>query len=58
LSKACGDKVEVSLAASRFALAQGAVNLVEGYVVRENTRKEERGCQLEQSDGAWNRKHP
>jgi len=35
LSEACGGEVGASLVAGGLALAQGAVNFVAGYVVRE-----------------------
>jgi len=35
LSEACGGEVGASLVAGGLALAQGAVNFVTGYVVRE-----------------------
>ncbi|MFC3086709.1 hypothetical protein [Tabrizicola soli] len=35
LSEACGGEVGASLAAGGLALAQGAVNFVAGYVVKE-----------------------
>lgn len=37
ISEACGGEVGASLVAGGLALAQGAVNFVAGYVVRERT---------------------
>ncbi len=36
LSEACGGEVGASLVAGALALAQGAVNFLVGYVVKEN----------------------